>query len=103
MGSIHDTRNGLQLVRPRVVPILDPDFRPALLANRAFREAARRRPVRVRIAVERTDGVSAFDTLMADASLPEAAGNFTYIERLVKFLLWSRGGWKVWFSGPADL
>src|SRR6185503_12901296 len=103
MGTDGETRNGLQLVQPRVVPVLDPDFRPAVLANRAFREAARRQPVPVRIAVERADGVSAFDTLVAEASLPEAAGNFAYIERLVKFLLWSRGGWKVWFSGPAGI
>ena len=103
MESNNETRNGLKLVRPRVVPALDPDFRPAVLANRAFREAARRQPVPVRIAVERTDGVSVFDTFVAGASLPEAAGNFAYVERLVKFLLWSRGGWRVWFSGPADI
>ena len=103
METNDDTRNGLKLVRPRVVPALDPDFRPAVLAKRAFREAARRQPVPVRIAVERTDGVSVFDTLVAGSSLPEAAGNFTDVERLVKFLLWSRGGWKVWFSGPADI
>ncbi|HEU0011800.1 MAG TPA: ROK family protein [Verrucomicrobiae bacterium] len=103
MATNHDTRNGLKLVRPRVLPVLDPDFRPAVLANRAFREAARRQPVPVRIAVERADGVSVFDTLVAGASLPEAAGNFDYVERLVKFLLWSRGGWKVWFSGPDEI
>ena len=103
MGTNHDTRDGLKLVLPRVVPVLDPDFRPAVLANCAFREAARRQPVPVRIAVERADGVSVFDTLVAGASLSEAAGNFAYIERLVKFLLWSRGGWKVWFSGPDDI
>jgi hypothetical protein len=103
MGTNHDTRNGLELVRPRIVPVLDPHFRPAVLANRAFREAARRQPLPVRIAVERADGVSVFDTLVAGASLPEAAGNFAYVERLVKFLLWSRGGWKVWFSGPDDI
>jgi hypothetical protein len=103
MGTSHDTRDGLKLVPPRIVPVLDPDFRPAVLANRAFREAARRSPVSVRIAVERADGVSVFDTLVAGTSLPEAAGNFAYVERLVKFLLWSRGGWKVWFSGPDEI
>lgn len=103
MATNLDTRNGLKLICPRVVPPLDPDFRPAVLANRAFREAARRQPVPVRIAVERADGVSVFDTIVADASLPESAGNFAYVERLLKFLLWSRGGWKVWFSGPEEI
>jgi len=96
--------HGLALVPPAVVPVLDPDFRPAVLANRAFRQAAARQPVRVSIALERADGgVSRFDTVVAGASLPESAGNFVVVERLVKFLLWSRGGWKVHFSGPAEL
>ena len=29
---------GFKLVAPRFVPPLDPDFRPAALANRAFRK-----------------------------------------------------------------
>ena len=96
--------NGLLLVAPRIIPALDEGFRPAVLANRTFRQAARQRPVPVRIALERADGgVSRFDTLVADASLAAAAGNFVVIERLVKFLLWSRGGWKVHFSGPDEL
>jgi predicted NBD/HSP70 family sugar kinase len=96
--------NGLRLVPPRMVPVLDESFRPAVLANRAFRRGARHAPVPVRIALERGDGgVSRFDTFVADASLAEAAGNFVVIERLVKFLLWSRGGWKVHFSGPEEL
>ena len=96
--------NGLSLVRPAIAPALDPDFRPAVLANRAFRQAAERQPVAVSLALERADGgVSRFDTVVADASLAESAGNFMVVERLVKFLLWSRGGWKVHFCGPAEL
>ncbi len=98
------SNSGLALVAPAIVPVLDPDFRPAVLANRAFRQAASRKPVPVSLALERTDGgVSRFDTILADASLPESAGNFVVLERLVKFLLWSRGGWKVYFSGPVEL
>ncbi len=98
------SNNGLALPVPRLAPALDPDFRPAVLAHRAFRAAAARRPAPVRLAVERADGgVSVFDTLVADAGLPESAGNFTHVERLVKFLLWSRGGCKVHFAGPADI
>jgi len=99
-----DTNNGLALVRPRLLPALDTAYRPAVLANRAFREAARRKPVPVRIGLERADGfLSVFETVVADPTLPEATGNFTYLERFLKFLLWSRGGWKVWFGGPTDL
>ncbi|PYJ03154.1 MAG: transcriptional regulator, partial [Verrucomicrobia bacterium] len=87
-----------------MVPPLDPDFRPAVLANRAFRQASGQKTVPVRIALERMYGcVSRFDTAVADQDSPVAPGNFFYLERLLKFLLWSRGGWKIYFSGPAEL
>ncbi len=96
--------NGLRLPPPAILPVLDSEFRPAVLANRAFRQAAATQPVPVSLALERADGgVSRFDTVVAAADRPEAAGNFFVIERLVKFLLWSRGGWKVHFSGPAEI
>ena len=79
---------GLALPAPRLTPPLDPEFRPAVLAHRAFRRAAARRPLPVRLAIERADGgVSVLHTDVADGSLPEAAGNFAHIERLLKFLL----------------
>ena len=37
------------------------------------------------------------------ASHPHAAANHTHIERLVKFLLWSRGGWRIYVDGPPEL
>ncbi|MCL4789024.1 MAG: ROK family protein [Verrucomicrobia bacterium] len=98
--------NGLSLVAPRVVPVLDPEFRPAVLANRAFREQVRKsgKPLPVRIALEQTDGsVYHFLTEIFSEDAPQAAGNYTYIERIVKFLLWSRGGWRIYFDGPASI
>jgi len=83
------------------VPPLDGAFRPAVLAHRAFREAIASDRLPLRIALERGEGdVSVFDTWIAAAARPEAAGNFHVVERLVKFLLWSRGGWKVSVSDP---
>lgn len=98
--------HGLALVAPRVTPVLDPAFRPAVLANRAFREQARSsgKPVSVRLALEQTDGtVSHFETHVLPDSHPRAAGNSTYLERIAKFLLWSRGGFRIHFDGPAPL
>jgi predicted NBD/HSP70 family sugar kinase len=98
--------NGLSLVAPRVVPVLDPEFRPAVLANRAFREQVRcsGKSSPVRIALEQTDGsVHHFHTEIFSEDAPQAAGNYTYIERIVKFLLWSRGGWRIHFDGPASI
>ncbi len=101
-----NTNNGLSLVAPRVTPVLDPGFRPAVLANRAFREQARGagEAAAVRLALEQTDGtVSHFTTPILPESHPQAAGNFTYLERIAKFLLWSRGGFRIHIDGPAPL
>jgi predicted NBD/HSP70 family sugar kinase len=101
-----NTNNGLSLVAPRVTPVLEPAFRPAVLANRAFRALAKATPgaVTVRLALEQTDGTAShFTTQILPDSHPQGAGNFTYLERIVKFLLWSRGGFRIHFDGPAPL
>ena len=101
-----DTLNGLPLVAPRITPVLDPAFRPAVLAVRAFRVqvAAAGGGVPVRLAIEQTDGsVFRFDIAVLPASHPDAAGNVAFVERFVKFLLWSRGGWRIYLDGPAEL
>jgi predicted NBD/HSP70 family sugar kinase len=85
---------------------VDPDFRPAALANRAFRQAAVEAGAAVPlvIALERSDGaVSRFETVAWAEDHPQAAANLPYAERLVKFLLWARGAWKVSIDGPAGV
>ncbi len=97
---------GLPLVAPRVTPVLDPAFRPAVLANRAFRQHVAANPNRVpaRLALEQIDGtVSRFDTEVLPESAGQADANFTYLERIAKFMLWSRGGYRIHFDGPAPL
>jgi predicted NBD/HSP70 family sugar kinase len=95
---------GLPLIPPRVVPPLDAAFRPAVLANRGFRAQARAdRPLNVRLALEQTDGnVSHFSTEIS-SNPAMAAANAFYLERITKFLLWSRGGFRLHFAGPAEL
>jgi predicted NBD/HSP70 family sugar kinase len=98
-----NTNNGLPLIAPRVTPVLDPAFRPAALAVRAFQKLvdATSGALSVRIALEQTDGsVFHFDTRVLPESHPQSAANFPFVERLVKFLLWSRGGWRVYLDGP---
>jgi predicted NBD/HSP70 family sugar kinase len=97
---------GLPLVAPRVTPVLDPGFRPAVLANRAFREAVRASgsPVPVRLAIEQADGgVSHLETAILPEGHPLAAGNFSFLERIAKLLLWSRGGFRIHVDGPPAL
>ena len=58
----------------------------------------------VRLAIEQADGsVFRFDIAVLPDSHPQAAANTRYLERFVKFLLWSRGGWRIYLDGPAAL
>src|SRR5512145_1044239 len=98
--------NGLALVAPKVVPVLDPWFRPAVLAHRAFRSLAEATPgaLPVRFAIEQSPAsVSHFVTMLLPENHPQAAANFVYLERIAKFLLWSRGGRTIYFDGPEVL
>jgi predicted NBD/HSP70 family sugar kinase len=89
-----------------VRPVLDPLFRPAVLASRAFDALVEATPgaAPVRIALEQADGsVFHAETRVLPESHPQASGNLRYLERLVKFLLWSRGGWRIYLDAPDAL
>jgi len=91
------------LIPPVFVPPLDEAFRPASLANRAFRAevTASGAGVPLVIGLERVNGaVSRYETVVFPDDHPRAGANLFYVERLVKFLLWQRGGWKVTIGGP---
>ena len=100
------TNDGLKLVAPKITPALDPNFRPASLANQAFRAEAEASGtgLLVRIGIEQADGsVFRFETKVFAEGHASSSKNFRYLERLIKFLLWSRGGFRVYFDGPAHL
>ena len=101
-----NTNNGLALVVPRITPVLDSGFRPAVLARRAFDELVQSvaESVPIRIALEQDNGnVSHFHTRILPEEHQQASGNFVYLERILKFLIWCRGGWRIYFDGPAAL
>lgn len=95
------------VARPKLPPVLDPGFLPAVLHNRAFRETARATgaAVPVRLALEQADGsVFHHETVVLPAGHPLApTENFRHVERLVKFLLWAWGGWRIHLDGPTSL
>ena len=100
------SRINLPLPAPAVRPVLDPGFRPAVLATRAFARLVQSTgaAIPVRLGLEQTDGsVFHFDTAVLPASHPQAAANDRHVERLVKFLLWARGGWRIYVDGPPSL
>ena len=79
-------------------PAADPEFVPLGLYMDAFLKDATRP---VSIAVERENGdISVFDTFVHGGET-YAAADLAYLERIVKFMLWSRGGWRVSVCGDA--
>ncbi len=80
----------------------DPGFQPVFPAWLAYLDRARASfPTPLRMAIEREDGlVSVFETV-APSKDGDPESTYRVVERVVKFLLWSRGGWRVHFQGPA--
>ncbi|MEA3375294.1 MAG: ROK family protein [Chloroflexota bacterium] len=96
-------RTSLPLEAPRISPPLDPSFRPAVLAHRAFRRAVLEsgggEPLT--LGLERPDGsISRFEAAVFASDHPRSDENLMVAERLLKFLLWQRGGWRVYVGGP---
>lgn len=82
---------------------LDPGFAPPVLWNRQYaaRVQAAGRGVPLVLGLERENGlISRYETTVdRDAG----AETLRYAERLVKFLLWARGGWKLYVGGPRSI
>lgn len=95
--------SNLHLVKPELHPPLDQDFLPAILFNKTFREELKLSGVGepIALALERTDGsISRFETKVFPEDHTSSRENYFYIERLVKFLLWQKGGWNLYVGGP---
>ena len=89
LGISYDYRNK---------PLLDESFIPFGVWAKAFLKGADR-PFKV--ALERDNGhVSVFSSFLRGEEYAEA--NLRYMERYVKFLLWSVGGWRVTICGCAE-
>lgn len=89
---------------PEFRPVLDPEFVPAILWNRAYRArvAASGRSQDLTIALERSDGgVSVFRTAILPHEGTNVLLNHRYVERLLKFLLWQKGGYWITIGGDA--
>ena len=94
------------LATPSIQPPLHKRFAPAALANRAFRELVRKSGLSAPLVIglERGDGsISVYRTECFDEGAGSSALNLPYAERLVKFLLWQRGGWRVVVGGPRSV
>lgn len=88
---------------PKTTPVLDPSFRPAVLACHRFRkDAGSGRPIR--IAIEQDKNLYVFHSnILPGTDVGSTALNLRFLERGVKFLLWAVGGWRVHIDAPAFL
>lgn len=90
-------------INPAITAPLDPKFLPAVLFNRNYVREVRAsgKGVPLVLGLERENGlVSRFETVVHPTS---DSNTLLYVERLVKFLFWSRGGWKLHFGGPVSI
>ena len=93
-------------VAPQLRPSLDPEFLPATLWHRAYRAlvAADSGSRPFTVVLVRTDGaVFRHDSRVLSAGHPAAALTLTYAERLLKFLLWMKGGPQVLVAGAGEI
>ncbi len=93
-------------VKPKIISQIDLNFKPPVLANRQFLNAVNKtkNPILVRISIERMNKESStYETFVFPDYEDQFDANCYYIERLVKSLLWIKGGWKITFGGPKNL
>ena len=89
-------------VEVKIKPVLDEGFVPAVLWNAAYRKdvAASGAGVDVTIALVRPDETcSVFSTEILPLVSENEERSLYYLERILKFLLWQRGGYKVMIAG----
>jgi predicted NBD/HSP70 family sugar kinase len=90
-------------VKPAVQPPLDPSFRPSFLGNRRFAEAVQQsgKGVPLKLALERSGGqIAVYSTTTFPDGHPKSEAAYRHAERILKFLLWQKGGAKVYVCGP---
>ena len=87
-------------------PTLEPAFQPAALWNRAYAALVERDPNArpFALSLAQPDGtISRHDTRVLGENHPAAALTLRYAERLLKFLLWQKGGCEVLVAGADEV
>ena len=89
------TRFGIG-VELRHIPALDPEFIPLARFNRVFLQTAKKP---ISIAIERADGqMASYNTFIHGTPEMKTADCY-YVNRLVKTILWMKGGFKIYVAG----
>ncbi len=93
-------------MKTALIAPLDPGFAPLVLARRKYRKLVEQSTsvVDCALVIERQAELrSRFDFKVLEPSDRNIEETYQYVERMLKFLLWSRGGWKVIIAGPAEI
>ncbi len=94
------------IISPLHRPVLDPGFQPASLWHRAYDAMAAQDPEAkpLALALVRPDGtVSRHDLRVLPHRGANVALNRKIVERLFKFLLWQRGGYRLIIGGDPEI
>ena len=81
---------------------LDPDYVPMILGNIAYEKAVEKseKPVDISIAILRAENqVARVNCRVFNDTYKENEANFLYVERLIKTLLWLKGGYHIFIAG----
>ena len=87
-------------VNYKIKPVLDPEFIPAVIWNRAYKKlVSEKGGSPLLIALTRKDGcVFRYDIDILTTFDKNCSDTIKYVERIVKFLLWQKGGSTILFN-----
>ena len=86
----------------KIIPELDPEFCPAVLWTKNYQQAVGKSPEAVPVII----GLLRNSTVVACREfsiLPNDERSFTYVERMMKTMLWAVGGNRILFNGPDEI
>src|SRR5690554_6077670 len=92
--------------KPKVKSHLDPNFNPAILAHLNFEKSVLKTNQynQVEIGIKRAeDDISVHKTVLFSDDHIDASQNEFFIERLIKALLWTKGGYQILIKGPESI
>lgn len=93
-------------VKPNIKSKLDVNFSPAILASINFETHVKQSKnyEEIEIGIQRQQkSLSVYKTVVFNEVHPDYQENMFYLERLVKSLLWLKGGYIIFFKGPDRL
>lgn len=103
VGVMTPAARSLLLRKPAVLPPLDPDFAPVILAKRAYLEAAVDCSEVVEWALPRADGCGRGRLPVFPEGHENASASLHFCGVLIQEMMWERGATKLFLAGPKEI